>query len=132
MQPSTTTTHVGSPTGALSESAIRAGIANAGYQKVKGLRFKDGIWQAKAHGGNDKWVHIKVGPTSGKVYHAYAPFMLNKDEVEAELTAQGYQNIDDVEFDDSLWSAKARNPEGKKVGLLIDPNDGSVVATKQD
>ncbi len=128
----TTTTRVSSPSGALSESAIRAGIANAGYQKVKGLKFKDGVWQAKARGGNDKWVHIKIGPTTGKVYQANAPSMLNKDEVKAKLTAQGYQNIGDVEFDDGLWSARARNPEGKKVGLLVDPNDGSIVAIKQD
>jgi len=40
----TTTTRVSSPTGALSEPAIRAGIANAGYQEVKGLKFKDGVW----------------------------------------------------------------------------------------
>lgn len=128
----TTTTRVGSPTGALSESAIKADIANAGYQEVKGLKFEDGVWKAKARGGNDKWVEIKVGPTTGKVYEADAPSRLNKDEIKAKLTAQGYQDVDDVEFDDGLWSADAKNPEGKKVDVLADPNDGSVVAVKQD
>lgn len=128
----TTTTRVGSPTGALSESAIKADIANAGYQEVKGLKFKDGVWQAKARGGNDKWVHIKIGPTTGKVYEADAPSRLNKDEIKAKLTAQGYQDVDDVDFDDGLWSADAKNPQGEKVDVLVDPNDGSVVAVKQD
>lgn len=128
----TTTTRVGSPTGALSESAIKADIANAGYQEVKGLKFEDGVWQAKARGGNDKWVHIKIGPTTGKVYEADAPSRLNKDEIKAKLTAQGYQDVDDVDFDDGLWSADAKNPQGKKVDVLVDPNDGSVVAVKQD
>jgi len=128
----TTTTRVGSPTGALSESAIKADIANAGYQEVKGLKFEDGVWQAKARGGNDKWVRIKVGPTTGKVYEADAPSRLNKHEIKAKLTAQGYQDVDDVDFDDGLWSADAKNPEGKKVDVLVDPNDGSVVAVKQD
>jgi hypothetical protein len=128
----TTTTRVGSPTGALSESAIKADIANAGYQEVKGLKFEDGVWQAKARGGNDKWVRIKVGPTTGKVYEADAPSRLNKNEIKAKLTAQGYQDVDDVDFDDGLWSADAKNPEGKKVDVLVDPNDGSVVAVKQD
>jgi hypothetical protein len=128
----TTTTRVSSPAGALSESAIKADIANAGYQEVKGLKFEDGVWQAKARGGNDKWVRIKVGPTTGKVYEADAPSRLNENEVKAKLTAQGYQDVDDVEFDDGLWSADAKNPEGKKVDLLVDPNDGSVVAVKQD
>ena len=128
----TTTTRVGSPAGALSQAAIESDIANAGYQKVKHLKFKDGVWQAKARGGNDKWVHIKIGPATGKVYEADAPSRLNEDEVKAKLTAQGFQNIDRVKFDKGLWSAKARNPEGKKVELLVDPNDGSVVATRQD
>jgi outer membrane murein-binding lipoprotein Lpp len=128
----TTTTRVSSPAGALSESAIKADIANAGYQEVKGLKFEDGVWQAKARGGNDKWVRIKVGPTTGKVYEADAPSRLNENEIKAKLTAQGYQDVDDVEFDDGLWSADAKNPEGKKVDVLVDPNDGSVVAVKQD
>lgn len=128
----TTTTSVGTSGAALSESEIEASVANAGYKKVKGLKFQDGVWQARARGGNDRWTHIKIGPTTGKVYQANAPSMLNKDEVKAKLTAQGYQNIGDVEFDDGLWSARARNPEGKKVGLLVDPNDGSIVAIKQD
>jgi len=128
----TTTTRVSSPAGAPTESAIKADIANAGYQEVKGLEFKDGVWQAKARGGNDKWVHIKVGPTTGKVYEADAPSRLNKDEIKAKLTAQGYQDVDDVDFDDGLWSADAKDPQGKKVDLLVDPNDGSVVAVKQD
>ena len=128
----TTTTRVSSPSGALSEPAIKADIGNAGYQEVKGLKFKDGVWQAKARGGNDKWVKIKIGPTTGKVYEADTPSRLNKDEVKAKLTAQGYQDVDDVDFDNGLWSAEAKNPEGKKVDLLVDPDDGSVVAVKQD
>ncbi len=122
----------GSPAGALDEATIKSDIANAGYQQVKGLEFKDGVWQAKARGGNDKWTHIKVGPTTGKVYEADAPSKLNQDEVKAKLTAQGYQNIDHVKFDKGLWKADAKNAQGKDVDLLVDPNDGSVVAEQQD
>ncbi len=43
------------PSGALSEDAIKGDIAQAGYKEVKGLEFKDGVWQAKARGGNKKW-----------------------------------------------------------------------------
>src|SRR6185437_14153027 len=128
----TTTTRVNSPAGALDEAAIQSDIANAGYKKVKGLEFKDGVWQAKARGGNDKWTHIKIGPTTGKVYEADAPSKLDEDEVKAKLTAQGYQNIDDVKFDKGLWKADAKNQQGKDVDLLVDPNDGSVVAEQQD
>lgn len=128
----TTTTRVGAPASALDEAAIKSDIADAGYKKVKGLKFKDGVWQAKARGGNDKWTHIKIGPTTGKVYEADAPSKLDADEVKAKLTAQGYQNIGHVKFDKGLWKADAKNPRGKDVDLLVDPDDGSVVSEQQD
>jgi hypothetical protein len=46
--PAAATANAGTPGGALDEAAIKSDIANAGYKKVKGLKFKDGVWQAKA------------------------------------------------------------------------------------
>lgn len=120
---------MGSPEAALSESEIKTDVANAGYKMVKGLKFRDGVWQAQARGGNQKWSDIRVGPTTGKVYAADAPSHLNRDEVTAKLTAQGFQNIQNVKFDKGLWRAEARTPHGATVKLLVDPDDGSVVAT---
>ncbi|MGA9341433.1 MAG: PepSY domain-containing protein [Rhodanobacteraceae bacterium] len=131
-QTTTTTTTFLRPTGALSEEQIKSDIASAGYKEVKGLEFKDGVWQTKARGGNDDWVELKVGPITGKVYPEDAPSKLNKDEVKAKLTAQGYENIDDVEFDDGLWSADAKSSSGKDLTVLVDPDDGSVVAKSGD
>ncbi|OOG37586.1 peptidase M4 [Rhodanobacter sp. C06] len=116
------------PNGAMSEEAIKSAIASAGYQKVKGLEFKDGVWRAKARGGNKKWAKLAVGPVSGKVYPSDAPSRLNEDEVSARLTAAGYQNVKDVKFDHGLWRAEAKSPHGHSVDLLADPDDGSVVA----
>lgn len=120
------------PAGALNEAGIKTAIANAGYKEVKGLEFEKGVWRSKARGGNDKWVKIAVGPVSGTVYPADAPSKLNKNEVKAKLTAAGYQNIDDVEFDAGLWSAEAKNAQGKDLDLLVDPENGSVVAKSTD
>jgi hypothetical protein len=131
-QTTTTTTTVATPPGALSENAIKSAIATAGYKEVKDLEFEDGVWEAKARGGNDNWVRIKVGPATGKVYQADAPSKLNQDEVKAKLTAQGYQNIHGVDFDDGLWNVDAKDARGQKVDLLVDPDDGSVVAVEQD
>jgi hypothetical protein len=131
-QTTTTTTTVSTSSNALTEEQIKSDIASAGYQEVRGLRFKDGVWMAKARGGNDNWVHIKVGPNTGKVYEADAPSRLNEDEIKAKLTAQGYQNVHDVEFDDGLWSADAKSPQGEDVDLLVDPDDGSVVSAEHD
>lgn len=120
------------PSGAMTEEAIKTAIGNAGYKEVKGLEFKDGVWRSKARGGNKQWVKLAVGPMNGKVYPADAPSKLNKDEISAKLTGAGYQNVKDVDFDKGLWSAEAKNAQGKDVDLLADPDDGSVVAKSRD
>lgn len=117
---------------ALSEANIKTLIANAGYKEVKGLEFKKGVWRTKARGGNDKWAELAVGPISGKVYKADAPSKLNADEVTAKLSAAGYQHIHDVEFEGGLWSVDASTADGADVDLLVDPDDGSVVANQRD
>ncbi|MEO8809813.1 MAG: PepSY domain-containing protein [Rhodanobacter sp.] len=132
MKTTVTTWTAQPPTGALSEAAIKTSIANAGYKEVKGLKFKDGVWRSKARGGNDKWIKLAVGPVNGTVYPADAPSKLNKDEVSAKLVGAGYQNVKDVEFDDGLWSADAKTAHGDDVDVLVDPNNGSVVARSRD
>ncbi|MEP7185045.1 MAG: PepSY domain-containing protein [Rhodanobacter sp.] len=132
-----TTTKVSSwttqpPEGALSEDDVKGAIATAGYKEVKGLEFKDGVWRSKARGGNKQWVKLAVGPLTGKVYVDEAPSKLNKDEVTAHLVTAGYQDVDDVEFEDGLWTAEAKTAHGQDVKLLVDPDDGSVVAKSRD
>ena len=66
------------------------------------------------------------------MYAADAPSKLDKDEISAKLATAGYQNIKDVEFDDGLWEADAKTPHRDDVDLLVDPDDGSVVAKSHD
>ncbi|MEO9080213.1 MAG: PepSY domain-containing protein [Rhodanobacter sp.] len=120
------------PHGALSEAAIKTAIANAGFKEVKGLEFEDGVWKSKARGGNKQWVKLAVGPVNGKVYVDEAPSKLNKDEISAKLAAAGYQKVHDVEYKHGLWSADATTAEGHDVDLLVDPDDGSVIAKSSD
>jgi hypothetical protein len=120
------------PTGGSTEDAVKTAIGNAGYKEVKDLKFKDGVWRSEARGGNKQWVKLAVGPVNGKVYAADAPSKLNKNEISAKLATAGYQNIKDVKFDAGLWAAEAKTPHGEDVDLLVDPDDGSVVAKSRD
>ncbi|WP_243039795.1 PepSY domain-containing protein [Dyella sedimenti] len=120
------------PTGALTEDAIKTSIANAGYKEVKDLKFKDGVWRSEARGGNKQWVKLAVGPVNGRVYTADAPSRLNENEVKAKLAADGYEDVGHVNYDKGLWSASAKTSRGRDVDLLVDPNDGSVVAKSHD
>ncbi len=42
------------------------------------------------------------------------------------LTAQGYRDVHDVEFEDGVWKADAKSGDGKHVDLKIDPATGRV------
>jgi hypothetical protein len=48
-------------------------------------------------------------------------------QVQTKLTAQGYTKIHDVDFDDGVWKAKAKNAAGNKVKLRLDPSNGKVI-----
>lgn len=47
-------------------------------------------------------------------------------QVRAALEAQGYTKVNDVEFDDGMWTADARSADGQRVELRIDPATGKV------
>ncbi|HET6911967.1 MAG TPA: PepSY domain-containing protein [Rhodanobacteraceae bacterium] len=128
----TTTTTWTRPADALPQDQIMQNIAAAGYRNVEDLQFHNGVWVAKARDGAGDSMKILIAPVSGHVYAANEPSRLDKDAIESRLTAQGYQDVDDLDFDDGIWRAEARGPDGQDVDLLIDPTDGSVIASKQD
>lgn len=52
--------------------------------------------------------------------------MISARDVHDALAAQGYTDIEDVEFDDGMWEAEARRDDGRKIDLRIDPRTGAV------
>lgn len=62
---------------------------------------------------------------------AMAQDALTAAEVRAKLEAQGYTNVNDVEFEDGVWSADARSADGNRVDLSIDPKTGDVYPDEQ-
>lgn len=130
-QPTTLAT-VPANANALSEEQIKTAIADAGYKVVKGLEFDDGVWRTEARGGNERWVDLVVAPATGKVYPEDAPSNLNAEEVQAAVVAAGYQDVNNVEFDEGLWSVDAENAKGLDVDLLVDPDNATIVAERRD
>lgn len=122
--PSNTTT---APAAALTQDEVEGSIAMAGFKEVKGVTFKNGVWQADARGGDKEWVELNVHPLTGKIFQEGTPSRLNQEEIEAKVTAAGYQNVKDVDFKNGLWMAQADNGKGKEVHLMVDPDNGSVI-----
>ena len=128
----TTTTTWTRPADALPQAQIMQNIAAAGYRDVEDLQFRNGVWVANARDGAGDSMQILIAPVSGHVYAADEPSRLDKDAIESSLTAQGYQDVDDLDFDNGIWRAEARDSTGQDVDLIIDPTDGSVIASKRD
>lgn len=128
-QPSNTTAR---PANALTQEQVESRIAAAGFKQVKDLKFEHGIWHADARGGDETWVEVAVHPVTGKIFKEGKPSTLNQQEIEAKVTAAGYQKVHDVEFHDGLWKGKASKGKDADVELLVDPDDGSVIGEEQD
>ena len=62
---------------------------------------------------------------------AMAQDALTAAEVRAKLEAQGYTNVNDVEFEDGVWTADARSADGNRVDVSIDPKTGEVYPDEQ-
>ena len=62
---------------------------------------------------------------------ASAQDALTASEVRARLEAQGYTNVNDVEFEDGVWTADARSADGNRVDVSIDPATGKIYPDAQ-
>ena len=117
---------------ALTEAEIRAKIEAQGYSNVDDVEFDDGIWTADARSADGSRVDLSIDPATGDIYPDTQVSRLGQADIEAKLAAAGYGNVHDVEFDDGLWKAEARDASGRDVELRIEPNEGRVIGEKRD
>lgn len=113
----------------MTENDVRTQLQQQGYKDVHGLKFTDGMWRAKARGGDGTRVTIHVDPKTGKAFPDKKVARLGKEDVKAALSSQGYTDVDDVDFDDGMWHANAKDPKGKEVKLKVDPDTGKVISS---
>lgn len=114
---------------AMTEPQVNNQLTEQGYTKVHDLEFKDGMWHAKARSADGDHVNLRIDASTGTVYPDEQVSRLSKKDVRASLETQGYTHVHDIDFDDGIWNAKARNPAGAKVKLKINANSGKVIAT---
>ena len=56
---------------------------------------------------------------------------MTEAQIKTSLEAQGYTNINDVEFKDGAWKADARSADGNRVDLRVDATTGKVYPETQ-
>ena len=61
---------------------------------------------------------------------AQAQDALTAPQVRAQLEAQGYTKVEDLEFKDGMWKADATSANGKRVDVRLDPRTGNVYPDK--
>ena len=117
---------------ALTEHQIRTRLAEQGYTKVNDLKFSDGVWHADARSADGNWVQVRLDPGGGTVFANELVARMSERDVRAALSAAGYTNIHDVDYEDGIWNAEADDPAGKDVELKINPNNGKIIGKEKD
>lgn len=57
---------------------------------------------------------------------------LSMEAIAKKLGAAGYTDIDDIEVEHGLFEVDARDPEGNRVELKINPVTGDVIGLKRE
>lgn len=114
---------------ALNQQEISAHLTQQGYTDVHDLKFDDGVWSARARSGNGQRVTLRVDPLTGHAYPDKQVSPMSEADIRSALSVQGYTDVHDVDFDHGIWTVKAKNPAGAKVGLKIDAQSGRVIGT---
>jgi uncharacterized membrane protein YkoI len=117
---------------AMTSPQVRASLEAQGYTNVNDVEFEDGVWKADARSADGQRVELRIDPATGKVFPEDAVASLSEADVRAKLSAAGYGNVHDVEFDDGMWTADAEDGNGKDLKLTLDPQTGKIVGADRD
>jgi len=128
----TTTTTETKAQATLTEVQVRAQLESKGYTKVNDVKFEDGVWKADARSADGNRVDVRLDAKTGEIFPDEQVANLNEDTVRAKLSAAGYTNVHDVDYEDGIWNAEADDPAGKDVELKIDPATGEVIGKEKD
>lgn len=112
---------------AMTEAQVRESLIHQGYTKIDDVKFDDGLWHAKARSADGSRVKLRIDPKTGEVYPNKKVSRLSEDDVRAALATQGYTHVHDVDFDDGVWKAKARDKNDHRVKVTVDPSSGRVI-----
>jgi roadblock/LC7 domain-containing protein len=114
------------------DADVRAHLTASGYTNVNDVKFSEGVWTADATSPDGSLVEIKLDADTGKIITDENTATITKESVLQMLTAQGYTNLHDVEFEGGVWKVEGHDAQGHDVELKIDPDTGKVLGSEMD
>lgn len=109
-------------------STILEKLNQQGYSNIHDVEREHGI--LKIEGTNDEGVkyEIHIDPKSGDILKKqhHIKTRLSALDIAKKLEAQGYKQIDEIEFDEGTYKVKALDKNQKEIELHIDPNTGKI------
>jgi uncharacterized membrane protein YkoI len=116
----------------LTKPQVQAMLEAKGYTKVHDIEFDNGMWEAEAESADGRNVDVRLDPRSGTIYPDDAVSELGEADIRARLAAGGYTKVNDVEFNDGMWTAEGDNAQGQRMELKLDPRTGEIVGSDRD
>lgn len=116
----------------LTEPQVRELLTKKGFTRIDDLEFEDGMWETDATSADGNRVDVRVDPATGQLFSEDLVSTLSAEDIKARLTAAGYSNVHDVDYDDGIWEADAERDDGKNVSIRVDPKDGRILGVEND
>ena len=114
------------------DGTVRAHLIANGYTHVDDVEFEEGVWTADATSKDGSLVEITLDAETGKIIPDEGIATIGRAQVVANLTAAGYTNLHDIDFENGVWKVEGKDATGADVELKVDPNTGKVLGTSLD
>lgn len=116
----------------LTEPQVRALLTEKGYTNIDDLDFENGMWETDATSANGKRVDVRINPATSDIKADAVVSNLTENDVKAKLTAAGYSEVHDVDFDDGMWKAEAERADGDDREIHLDASTGKIIYEEND
>jgi len=116
----------------MSELDMRNALTAQGYTNIEDMKFKDGMWTAEAKSADGNKVDLRIDGMTGKAIPDETVSKIDKDAVIAALLAAKFTDAHDVEFEDGIWKADAKDSSGAEVEVKLDGTDGHILGSTKE
>ena len=117
---------------AWNDGRVRTHLMANGYTNINDVEFEEGVWTADATTADGSLVEVSIDSDTGKIIPDENTATISRTAVTASLTAMGYTNIHDIDFENGVWKVEANDSAGRDVELKVDPNTGKVLGSEMD